>query len=255
MTINDLDKTLQECLRFKLKDEKMWNEFYRVGNEMIITKNGRCLFPLLLIHAFIAGDTDLDLDELFYISIVLQPLDNMRWKFVSGKWRPIGGYDEPVINEKSERFYKSVQAIGSPMSLKNILAKEISFAKLKLSNCSNKLQEPNHLILSSFRCYQPSIILQRVTGEKRKCNQIAGRWIIKEAQFIAVTHYQNPKICDMKKSFNPHAKGFLNLSSELSNENSSDTDERDSFENVVLDGRDYTAVFLLNSLANKLAKG
>lgn len=245
-----MEKQLQEYLRFKLKEESLWREFFQVGNEMIITKNGRCLFPLLRFGVELKKEADEALlREMFYVSIVMQPLDNCRWKFVGGKWRTLGSNGD--LNEKGDRYLKSVQATGSPMSLRALVSRELSFAKLKLTNSQSKMHESNHIMLTSFRYYQPNIILQRVIGDKRRADEIVGRWPIEAAEFIAVTHYQNPRICDMKKSFNPHAKGFLNASSELSNDGSSEADTQQA-ERVPLDGKDYTAVFLLNSLRNKL---
>lgn len=248
-----IEKELQEYLKFKLKEDTLWCEFFQVGNEMIITKNGRCLFPLLRFAVELKKEAEESLlREMFYVSIVMQPLDNCRWKFVGGKWRTMGNGGE-LCDEKSDRYLKSVQASGSPMTLRNLVTRELSFAKLKLTNNQSKAHEPNHIMLTSFRYYQPNIILQRVTGDMRRADEIVGRWPVEKAEFIAVTHYQNPRICDMKKSFNPHAKGFLNVSSELSTEASSEADSQQQIEKVPLDGKDYTAVFLLNSLRNKLS--
>lgn len=221
-----------------------------MGNEMIITKNGRCLFPLLRFLVDLNKEAEEGLlEEMFYVSIVMQPLDNGRWKYVGGKWRTMGSTCE--LSDKNDRYLKSVQAVGSPMTLGNLISRELSFAKLKLTNSQTKAHETNHILMSSFRYYQPNIIIQRVTGDKRRADEMVGRWPVPQAEFIAVTHYQNPRICDMKKSFNPHAKGFLNASSELSAEGSSES-ESQQIDKVVLDGKDYTAVFLLNSLKNKL---
>ena len=50
-------------LRFKLKDQQMWDDFNAIGNEMIITKNGRCLFPLLRFSVEFAHSEASYLDE------------------------------------------------------------------------------------------------------------------------------------------------------------------------------------------------
>jgi hypothetical protein len=61
--------------------------------------------------------------------------------------------------------------------------------------------------MTSFHKYCPRIYLtQRAKGSNEIINSIVYRF--DRTEFMAVTHYQNYKVKDLKKSYNPHAKGF-----------------------------------------------
>ncbi|KAF9117809.1 hypothetical protein BGX30_005049, partial [Mortierella sp. GBA39] len=61
--------------------------------------------------------------------------------------------------------------------------------------------------MTSFHKYSPRIyLMQRAKGSHNIINSIVYRF--DRTEFMAVTHYQNYKVNDLKKSHNPHAKGF-----------------------------------------------
>ncbi|KAF9536759.1 hypothetical protein EC957_009798 [Mortierella hygrophila] len=61
--------------------------------------------------------------------------------------------------------------------------------------------------MTSFHKYSPRIyLMQRAKGSHDIINSIVYRF--DRTEFMAVTHYQNYKVNDLKKSHNPHAKGF-----------------------------------------------
>ncbi|KAF9123935.1 hypothetical protein BG015_005215, partial [Linnemannia schmuckeri] len=61
--------------------------------------------------------------------------------------------------------------------------------------------------MTSFHKYCPRIYLtQRAKDSRDIINSIVYRF--DRTEFMAVTHYQNYKVNDLKKSHNPHAKGF-----------------------------------------------
>lgn len=61
--------------------------------------------------------------------------------------------------------------------------------------------------MTSFHKYSPRIyLMQRAKDTHDIINSIVYRF--DRTEFIAVTHYQNYKVNDLKKSHNPHAKGF-----------------------------------------------
>jgi T-box protein 19 len=237
------------CAVFKLKDESVWREFNAIGNEMIITKNGRCLFPLLRFSVeFPFRDCKKDqlLQTVYNISLDIQTVDDFKWKFIGGRWRSVGQF--PKSTNTSKIPSNKVPAFGSPMTLAEMIEKcEISFSKAKLTNSQCRTKEPNRILLTSFRRYIPVVIFENAnTG-------FFHNWSIREAQFIAVTHYQNPRICELKKTLNPHAKGFLNqqLPSDALEDDLDEPLIEESYENTILDGKDFIAVFLLNSLKTR----
>lgn len=84
---------------------------------------------------------------------------------------------------------------------------------------SNDPSNPS-FCLTSFHRYQPLIYLldHDQMQDERSIDQVLMvqavlppylvSFTLPMTQFIAVTHYQNQVITDLKKSFNPHAKGF-----------------------------------------------
>ncbi|KAG0376609.1 hypothetical protein BGX24_007496, partial [Mortierella sp. AD032] len=61
--------------------------------------------------------------------------------------------------------------------------------------------------MTSFHKYRPRLcLIQRDKGSNSILESTTYRY--DRTEFTAVTHYQNHKVNDLKKSYNPHAKGF-----------------------------------------------
>lgn len=68
-----------------LEDARLWSQFHSVGNEMIITKNGRCLFPTLRFRPI-----KLDPKALYSIAVDIVQAVPHKFKFnKSGIWMPV----------------------------------------------------------------------------------------------------------------------------------------------------------------------
>jgi hypothetical protein len=68
-----------------LTNADLWSQFYRVNNEMIITKAGRCIFPLL---KFRPVNLDPTVNYSFIIDFV--QVSKNRYRFKKGSWISIG---------------------------------------------------------------------------------------------------------------------------------------------------------------------
>jgi hypothetical protein len=184
---------------FKLVDSDLWKQFYSHQNEMIITKTGRCLFPLLKVEVKAANfDDDQQVDlhegELYRVELEMVRADEHKWKYRHQKWTPSQPSTYCEFSPNTILFYDQI-------TLGQLLQQGLSFERLKLSNREGGRY---NLALHSFYKYQPVIKL---------IGRIRFHLSFPETQFVAVTHYQNDQITLLKKSFNPHAKGFV---SELS---------------------------------------
>ena len=77
-------------LAVRLLDEALWRRFNDAQNEMIITRNGRCLFPLLRLEFESAepGDVLLDLhpDHRYSVGMGIVEADAMKWRYRNGHW-------------------------------------------------------------------------------------------------------------------------------------------------------------------------
>ncbi|XP_059841333.1 T-box transcription factor T isoform X3 [Hypanus sabinus] len=183
------DPTERE-LKVNLEDLDLWLKFKELTNEMIVTKNGRRMFPVLKVNV-----SGLDPNAMYSFVLDFVAADNHRWKYVNGEWVP-GGKPEPqapscvYIHPDSPNF--GAHWMKAP----------VSFSKVKLTN---KLNGGGQIMLNSLHKYEPRIHIVRVGGPQR---MISGH-SFPETQFIAVTAYQNEEITALKIKYNPFAKAFL----------------------------------------------
>jgi hypothetical protein len=176
----------------ELDQGKLWAQFYHHQNEMIITKNGRCLFPILKFQA----TEDLD-DETYYSFFVdVVPVVNQKLKYRNRTWSvsnmtrrfKADRQSDDDSNESTDtsdchqsfgsyNFYLCDDGIQSGQFWK---ANGISFQRMKLTNRVRNtafevmdsrdssrlfdnfpnLDYTNHLFpLQSFRHFQPRVHL------------------------------------------------------------------------------------------------
>ncbi len=64
-----------------LEEGELWSRFERLTNEMIVTKNGRRMFPVIKVR--ISG-----LEPTAFYSILLEfkQIEQTRWKYINGEW-------------------------------------------------------------------------------------------------------------------------------------------------------------------------
>lgn len=180
-----------------LDNNNMWNEFYHCSTEMVLTKQGRRMFPYC--RYWISGLNP----HLKYILVMdITPLDNHRYKWNGKWWEPAGKADPHVLG----RVFIHPE---SPSTGQYWMNQPVSFYKLKLTN--NILDQDGHIILHSMHRYLPR--LHVVPAEKAsEVIQLNGpdvhTFTFPQTEFIAVTAYQNFQITQLKIDCNPFAKGF-----------------------------------------------
>ena len=67
----------------ELSDNQLWSRFHTLTNEMIVTKNGRRMFPVLKCNV-----KGLDPNAMYSFLLDFVTADNHRWKYVNGEWVP-----------------------------------------------------------------------------------------------------------------------------------------------------------------------
>nr|AAB32396.2 T-related protein [Drosophila sp. (in: flies)] len=183
---NELDRNL----RISLDDRELWLRFQNLTNEMIVTKNGRRMFPVVKISA-----SGLDPAAMYTVLLEFVQIDSHRWKYVNGEWVPGGKAEVPPSNP----IYVHPE---SPNFGAHWMKEPISFAKVKLTNKTNG---NGQIMLNSLHKYEPRVHLVRVGSEQRH----VVTYPFPETQFIAVTAYQNEEVTSLKIKYNPFAKAFL----------------------------------------------
>ncbi|KAI7815909.1 hypothetical protein BC939DRAFT_497794, partial [Gamsiella multidivaricata] len=210
-----------------LVDADLWAKFHSHQNEMILTKSGRCLFPCLNFKA-----VNLDSKAIYTIHLDFETMDSHRFRFSSGRWSPA----QPSERSGNDDFANSKSTVRSVLSQglymhpdlrqtgKHWMEKNmISFANVKLTNRvpepdtqrlngrsreNDYIQTGNHIFhLVSFHKYRPRIHLTQCSQQTRE-STFSTTFTYDQTSFIAVTHYQNHRVNDLKKDHNPHAKGF-----------------------------------------------
>ncbi|XP_055905365.1 T-related protein isoform X2 [Eupeodes corollae] len=181
---------LDRNLHVTLDDRELWLRFQNLTNEMIVTKNGRRMFPVVKVTT-----TGLDPAAMYTILLEFVQVDSHRWKYVNGEWVPGGKAEVPPSNP----IYVHPE---SPNFGAHWMKEPISFAKVKLTNKTNG---NGQIMLNSLHKYEPRVHLVRVGSDQRH----VVTYPFPETQFIAVTAYQNEEVTSLKIKYNPFAKAFL----------------------------------------------
>ncbi|XP_031633024.1 T-box-containing protein TBX6L-like [Contarinia nasturtii] len=177
-----------------LQNAELWQQFHEIGTEMIITKNGRRMFPSLRVAL-----SGLEKDAHYCVVLEMAPLSDCRYKFSGSQWVPAGGA-EP---QSSQRMYihPDSPALGSHWQ-----AQPVIFNKVKLTN--NTLDSQGHMVLTSMHKYQPRLHIIRTSEPSQIPWAPQQSFTFPETEFVAVTAYQNDRITKLKIDNNPFAKGF-----------------------------------------------
>ncbi|KAJ8353574.1 hypothetical protein SKAU_G00211410 [Synaphobranchus kaupii] len=184
-------------IKVTLDNNNMWNEFYRCRTEMILTKQGRRMFPYCRFR--ISG---MEPFQRYILVMDITPVDNVRYRWTGQQWEVTGRAEPHVLG----RVFIHPD---SPSSGHYWMQNPISFYKLKLTN--NTLDQEGHVILHSKHRYLPR--LHVVPADKAtEVIQLNGpdvmTFTFPQTEFIAVTAYQNLRITQLKIDYNPFAKGF-----------------------------------------------
>ncbi|XP_050731631.1 T-box transcription factor TBX20-like isoform X2 [Eriocheir sinensis] len=212
-----------ETVDCHLETKELWEKFFELGTEMIITKTGRRMFPT--VRASFVG---LKSEQRYSVLLDIVPVDNKRYRYAyhRSSWLVAGKADPPPP-------YRLYAHPDTPYTGDQLKKQIVSFEKVKLTN--NEMDKHGQIVLNSMHRYQPRIHLVRLkegfSGPITDLEQEDYRtYIFPQTVFTAVTAYQNQLITKLKIDSNPFAKGFRD-SSRL-------TDfERDTMESMLVDPR------------------
>uniref|UniRef100_A0A8C0V1V2 T-box transcription factor 10 n=1 Tax=Cyanistes caeruleus TaxID=156563 RepID=A0A8C0V1V2_CYACU len=174
----------------RLEMGSLWEEFNRLGTEMIVTKAGRRMFPTFQVK--LSG-----LDPLADYVLLMDfiPLDDKRYRYAfhSSSWLA-AGRAEPAAPGRVH-FHPDSPAKGAQW-----MRQIVSFDKLKLTN--NLLDDNGHIILNSMHRYQPRfhvVFVDPRRDSERFAHQNFKSFSFPETQFMAVTAYQNHRVSTSQK--------------------------------------------------------
>ncbi|ULT98591.1 hypothetical protein L3Y34_000154 [Caenorhabditis briggsae] len=175
-----------------LMEKALWKEFDDHRNEMIITKIGRNLFPILEF-AF----KGLIEHQMYRIGITMEPTIFQKLKFTAGRWEKLDILED-LIPTNEVFFVKSGR---------ELLHRGLKLEKLKLTNSKDAVQKNDQMIrVQSMRQYIP--ILNIYEDLPNGAHMQIGKYKFTETKFIAVTAYQSEKVKNLKVQKNKFAQGF-----------------------------------------------
>ncbi|XP_068197812.1 MAX gene-associated protein [Antennarius striatus] len=184
-----------------LENNNMWKQFHSCGTEMILTKQGRRMFPYCRYR--LAG---LDPDRKYSLVLSITPSDHYRYRWNMPKWEISG----PAENQ-TQGLMRAFSHHHSPCRGSEWMSSLVSFYKLKLTN--NSQDQDGQILLHSMHRYIPRLHVIPVPDGQEAGKPLVN-WLesitftFPQTEFMAVTTYQNFRITQLKINHNPFAKGF-----------------------------------------------
>ncbi|XP_039518159.1 T-box transcription factor TBX2a isoform X1 [Pimephales promelas] len=188
------EEDVEDDPKVTLEAKDLWDQFHKIGTEMVITKSGRRMFPPFKVRV-----NGLDKKAKYILLMDIVAADDCRYKFHNSRWMVAGKADP----EMPKRMYIHPD---SPATGEQWMAKPVAFHKLKLTN--NISDKHGFTILNSMHKYQPRFHIVRANDILKLPYSTFRTYVFPETDFIGVTAYQNDKITQLKIDHNPFAKGF-----------------------------------------------
>lgn len=186
-----------------LENNSVWKQFNSCGTEMILTKQGRRMFPYCRYRL-----SGLEPTRLYSLVLSIVPSDQYRYRWSTSKWEVNG----PAENQ-TQGLIRAFPHHYSPCLGSEWMGGLVSFYKLKLTN--NSQDQEGHIILHSMHRYVPRLhVIPVPDGDVPTPNKpvVMGpesiTFTFPQTEFMAVTTYQNFRITQLKINHNPFAKGF-----------------------------------------------
>lgn len=186
-----------------LENNSVWKQFHSCTTEMILTKQGRRMFPYCRYRL-----SGLEPTRMYSLFLSIVPVDQYKYRWSNSKWEPSG-----VAEHYNQGLSRAFSHHYSPSQGSALMTSLVSFYKLKLTNNTN--DQEGHIILHSMHRYIPRLhVIPVVDGEISPPDKPAFTgpecltFIFPQTEFMAVTTYQNFRITQLKINHNPFAKGF-----------------------------------------------
>uniref|UniRef100_A0A673G0K5 T-box transcription factor TBX2b-like n=1 Tax=Sinocyclocheilus rhinocerous TaxID=307959 RepID=A0A673G0K5_9TELE len=116
------EEDVEDDPKVTLEAKDLWDQFHKIGTEMVITKSGRRMFPPFKVRM-----NGLDKKAKYILLMDIVAADDCRYKFHNSRWMVAGKADP----EMPKRMYIHPD---SPATGEQWMAKPVAFHKLKLTN-------------------------------------------------------------------------------------------------------------------------
>ncbi|XP_078482481.1 T-box transcription factor Ci-mT [Ciona intestinalis] len=191
-----------ECMgvKIKLASAELWKHFENVTTEMVISKHGRRMFPVLEYDV-----SGLNPGKLynFFVDFVLA--NDYVWKYMDQKWQATGlaSAEEPGFHP-GQRVYihHESPALGDFWNKKGA-----GFGKMKLSNHLHDEKE-KIITLRTLHKYQPRLHIVEVDHRNPTLQSNLRTFVLPKTTFMTVTLYHDTDVAQLKINLNPFARSF-----------------------------------------------
>uniref|UniRef100_A0A3B5R122 T-box domain-containing protein n=1 Tax=Xiphophorus maculatus TaxID=8083 RepID=A0A3B5R122_XIPMA len=129
-----------EGVSVTLENNSIWKQFCECGTEMILTKQGRRMFPYCRYR--LAG---LDPDRMYSLVLSIVPSSPFRYRWNTSRWEANG-----PTEHQSQGLIRAFPHHYSPCLGSDWMSCLVSFYKLKLTNCFQ--DQEGHMILPNQGC-------------------------------------------------------------------------------------------------------
>ncbi|XP_062581917.1 T-box transcription factor T-like isoform X2 [Saccostrea cucullata] len=187
------------AITISMTERKLWQEFVKVGTEMIISRSGRSMYPY--VEFFLSG---LDPSGLYDVIFDIIPETGKRFKFIDNEWVPFG-------KKKKEFKNKAFRDQDAPKTGSQLMSRKISFQTVKLSNKPGK-----NTCTFTLQTLQKYMVCISLVKHERDGNLTVVDFPIQDTAFIAVTKYHNREMCELKALRFPLHKSLNRLPTDLS---------------------------------------
>lgn len=192
-------------VKVTLENESVWNRFHSLGTEMILTKQGRRMFPCCRFKL-----SGLDVQRKYFLVMDITPLDDFTYKWNGKSW-------EPVAMDKSHVPRQICVHPDSPALGQQWMDSPVSFYKVKLTN--DTTDQEGCVLLRPMHRYLPQLRIVPYDPDSDRTIALDSPNVkifsFPQTEFYAVTSYQNPQITQLKIDCNPFAMAFRDNSQSI----------------------------------------
>ncbi|XP_058235383.1 MAX gene-associated protein isoform X3 [Hemibagrus wyckioides] len=185
-------------IKVTLENESVWSRFHSLGTEMILTKQGRRMFPCCRFRL-----SGLDPQRKYFLVMDIMPLDDFTYKWNGKSWEPVA-VDEPHVQGQI-CVHPESPALGQQW-----MDSPVSFYKVKLTNDST--DQDGCVLLRAMHRYLPRLRIVPFDPDSGGTIVLDSPKVkifsFPQTEFYAVTSYQNPQITQLKIDCNPFAMAF-----------------------------------------------
>ncbi|CAK8695937.1 unnamed protein product [Clavelina lepadiformis] len=189
-----------ECLGVtaRLKNRELWSSFDKFTMEMVIGRDGRCMFPALNYEL-----SGLDRNRLYTVCVDFVLTSDQVWKYEDANqtWSPKGPpcKDRLVLPYNQFSFHPASAATGGFWNDEGA-----DFRQLKLSNQFHKNSD-TIATLTSMQHFLPRLHIVELPHKNLLVENNLKTFLFRKTSFVTVTTYQNRKLIDLKIKHNPHS--------------------------------------------------